>query len=194
MKATLLACVVTLGVATPAMARADHARRPFPAHPQIGFGMHSAWYDPFGGAGAARGVGAVARVQVDPKVMLEGNATFFQPYTATSLDPVTIQTLPAQLSILGYLTDGCPFHLYGLGGVTVESTSLYDDASGDAQGWVRSGLHAGFGGEMEIGRLALEIDGRWIFYERQPSDPSAPAHPFAADDARLIRIGMSLYF
>lgn len=176
----------------PGIARADHDAPPPRRGPEFGVGMHAAWYAPvndsFGGLGVS------LRHPIDDRVTFEASGSYFDVQDASLANPYSVRAYPVQASLLGYLLPHSPIQVYGIAGVGFEGSDVHDEALGRSWHYNRAGGHMGVGGQISAGRLSFEMDWRWILYANPRQSTTAPPPPFVDRDARLFRMGMSVYF
>lgn len=191
----MTAAAMLLSMAAPARADHGHAEpRGASDRIELGVGMHAAWYKPAGYADSFTGLGLQVRHPIDNRVTFEAAASYFEAQNATATNPFSVRAYPIQASLLAYMFPRSPIQLYGIAGVGLEGSDVHDEALGRSYHYNRPGGHMGLGAQFNAGRVSFEADWRWMIYANPRASATAPPPPFTERDARLFRLGMSLYF
>ncbi len=191
--AKLTGIVASALLLLPAAAWADHEHDGIPRREpiRVGVGMHYGWYRPIGAEEPIGGLGVSVRHPIDSRVTFEASGTYIEDVTPGD-STTDIRAYPVEASLLGYVFPRSPIQFYGIAGAGFEGADVITDTA--TRHYTRAGGHMGVGAQMNLGRLTFEADWRWILYATPRDTDGLNAHPFQDRDARLLRLGMTLFF
>ena len=160
----------------------------------ITLGLDAIDYHPGDSPNGFGGIGVSIRHQMDPRVAFEANIAAVNAQNASVANPYSVNVYPMQAVVRGYLNPRQPVQLYGLMGLGMEVSSVNDTSTGDSATFDRFGAGVGVGAQLNMGRLSMQADYRWLGYTA-PSQPNSdlPA-PFVDPSARMARIGLAYHF
>ncbi len=187
-KIAVLACLAVLASVVPARAATDEGVT-VGSRAGVSLGGRAMYFRAKDADDGSLNGGAQLRVHLGPVFAIEGSADFRQD----KFGGTTVDSIPAQASLLAYLFPGqrlSPYILGGAGWYYTHVQSPYDSTTH------RFGPHAGAGVEWFLNRhWSVDADGRYVWLSRFRTQDAA--HPLGRDinpSGYMLTAGLNYFF